>query len=435
MFCGLAAASMVVTWAADSAVQALFNTVSHKVANNVRNFPRYTCVQTIVRSQFQLPPAGSSCASAIANNDRNADSAVLRWHDRLRLDVAVGEKSEMYSWAGATQFEDGEISQLIGTGTSGSGEFGSFLVSVFGGDAQDFRFESLKETPTGKLAMFSFVVPIANSHYQYSVAKNSRATIGYKGSFLADPETADLRELDVQTEEFPPSEGVCRVADRIQYAQTKIGGNTFMLPKSASMDVVYRNSTEALNETTFSGCREYGVESTLRFDEDENGNPLTGAKKEVLKPVPPKTRLRVKISPEINSDKAAAGDPIIGVVTTAVKDKNGTIVRAGDRLHGRIVRMEQTMGASPRWTVAILFQTIERNGTEEKISLKAVDDGDRSPAAGVVGGGGRRGFGISPSNNGPSITSERPAGGGIFSFAESGNLILGQRFESEWETK
>ncbi len=425
---------MVVTWAADSAVQTLFNAVSHKVANSVKNFPRYTCVQTIVRSQFQLPRAGSSCASAIANNDRNADSAVLLWHDRLRLDVAVGEKSEMYSWAGATQFEGGDISQLIGNGTSGSGEFGSFLVSVFGGDAQGFRYESTKETPAGKLAMFSFVVPIAKSHYQYSASKNTRATIGYKGSFLADPETADLRELDVQTEEFPPLEGVCRVEDKIQYGQMKIGENSFMLPRTASMDVVYRNSTESLNETTFSGCREYGVESSISFDVDENGNPLSAARKAELKPVPPKTHLRVRISPEINSDKAAAGDPIVGMITAAVKEKNETIVRAGDKLHGRIVRLEQTMGASPRWTVAILFQTLERNGTEEKISLKPVDDGDRSPS-GCLAGGGRRGFGISPANNAPSITSERPVGGGIFSFAEPGNLILGQRFESEWETR
>src|SRR6185437_5422700 len=321
---------------------------------------------------------GSSCASAIANNDRNAKSALLRWHDRLRLDVAVGERSEMYSWAGASQFEEGEISELIGKGTSGSGEFGSFLVSVFGGDAQDFRYESEKETPDGKLALFSFVVPIAKSHYQYSTSTNRRTTVGYKGSFLADPETADLRELDVQTEEFPPSDGVCRVEDKIQYGQMKIGENTFMLPKSASMDVVYRNATESLNETTFSGCREYGAESTISFDVDENGNPRSAAQKAELKPVPPKTHLHVRISPEINSDKAAAGDPIVGVITAPVKVKGETIVRAGDKLHGRIVRLEQTLGASPRWTVAILFQTLERNGTEEKISLKPVDDGDRS---------------------------------------------------------
>ena len=428
--CSCLAAGITVVWAAEGGSQILFNEVRAKVIDNVRRFPRYTCVQTVVRSQFELPRTGSTCARAIANQAANPFDRVLRWHDRLRLDVAVGDKSEIFSWAGASKFEAGDISDLVSRGASGSGEFGSFLAAVFGGDAEGFVYHGLKDMPFGRVASYDFTVPLAKSHYQYAARGKGYTRVGYRGSFFADLDTAELKELDLLVDEFPVSDGVCRVEDKIQYARVKIGENTFMLPSVSSMDVVYNNSTESLNETSFGGCREYVGESTIRFDVDENGNVPDAEKRPELRPLPPKTHLRVRIDPPVNSDKAAAGDPITGVVMFPVKEKNDVVVHAGDKLHGRLVRLEQTMSVPPRWTVAILFETIELNGVEQKISLKPDDDGDRSPS-GPIGGRGR----ITPVGAGSSITSERPAGGGIFSFVEYGNLVLGQRFESEWETR
>jgi hypothetical protein len=427
-----AATGIAVLWAAESTAQMLFNKVRAQVVENVSRFPRYTCVQTVVRSQFELPPAGTSCATVIASGERNNAERILRWHDRLRLDVAVGEKSEMFSWAGASRFESGDITQMVARGASGSGEFGSFLASVFGGDAEGLLYRGLKDLPIGRVASFDYTVPVAKSHYKFSSGRKDYITVGYHGSFFADPDSADLRELDLETSEFPPADGVCRVQDKIEYARTQIGQGSFMLPKASSMDVIYRNATESLNETSFSGCREYVGESTIRFDVDENGNSTESAKRAELQALPPKTHLHVRINPPVDSDKAAAGDPITGVIDAAVKVKGETVVHAGDKLHGRIVRMEQSMGPTPRWTVAILFETIERNGIEQKVSLKPDDDGDRSPSSGP--GGGRRGGFTAPSAAG-SITSERPAGGGIYSFIEWGNLVLDRKFESEWETR
>jgi hypothetical protein len=196
------------------------------------------------------------------------------------------------------------------------------------------------------------------------------------------------------------------------------------------MDVIYRNSTESLNETTFAGCREYVGESTIRYDVDDKGITPDSEKRADLRPLPAKTRLQVKIEPAIDSDKAAAGDPITGVIEAAVKVKGETVVHAGDKLRGRIVRLEQDMAPLPRWTVAILFETIERAGVEQKVALKPLDDGDRSPHGPAAGG--RRGFTSTPVS---TATSERPAGGGIYSFAEAGNLVLGAKFESDWESK
>jgi hypothetical protein len=418
--------------AADSLAQILFTKIRAGVLENVRRFPRYTCVQTVTRSQFQLPQTGDSCANVIARNERIIAERSLRWHDRLRLDVAIGEKSEMFSWAGASQFESGDITQLVGHGATGTGEFGSFLAGVFGDEAEGFLYKGLRDMPFGRVASYDFTVPLAKSRYQYTSNSKSYTTVGYYGSFFADPDSADLRELDIEATEFPPTDNVCRVEDKIQYARTQIGQNSYMLPKTSSMDVIYRNATESLNETSFAGCREYVGESTLRFDVDENGNTAEAAARPELRPLPPKIRLRVKMNPPVDSATSAAGDPITGVIEFAVKQKGETIVRAGDKLLGRVVRLEQTLMPAPHWTVAVLFETIERNGIQEKVQLRPVDDGDRTGQLPVAVGRGGLSMSV-PSFGG--IVSERPAGGGIYVFSESGNLVLGPKFESEWETR
>ena len=413
-------------WAADAA-QELFNRTQQNVVANLKQFPRYVCVQTVTRSQYQLPPAGSTCASVIAGRDRNNADRILREHDRLRLDVAVGDKSDMYSWAGASQFDSEDIAHIVSRGTSGSGEFASFLTGVFGGDAQKFTYAGEKDLPAGRLAIFDFEVPGERSHYRYTVDGKDYSTIGYHGSFFVNPATAELRELDVDVHEFPQSVGVCRAQDRIEYAPTKIGEDTFLLPSHSTMDVVYRSQTESLNETAFSGCREYVGDSTIRFDVDENGNTPEEVKRRELPKLPPRTHIRVHIDPPVDSNTAAAGDPITGVVISPVKEKGVVLVNAGDKLKGRIVRLEQTMGSAPRWTVAIVFSKLERNGVEEKVTLKPDDDGDRAPMV--------RTFGRLRPQPASFITDERPAGGGIFSFQEAGDLVLGPNFVSEWETR
>ncbi|HEY4085442.1 MAG TPA: hypothetical protein VGM43_05865 [Bryobacteraceae bacterium] len=426
IFCAYAALGGLAVWAADAA-QELFNRTRENVVANLKQFPRYVCVQTVTRAQYQLPPAGSSCASVIAARDRKSAERILREHDRLRLDVAVGDKSDMYSWAGASQFDSEDIAHIVSRGTSGSGEFASFLTGVFGGDAQKFTYTGEKALPIGRLAVFDFEVPLERSHYRYTVDSKDYVTIGYHGSFFVDPATANLRELDVDVHDFPQSSHVCRAQDRIEYAQTKIGDNTFLLPSHSTMDVLYGNYSESLNETTFSGCREYVGDSTIRFDVDENGDTPEEVKRRALPALPPKTRMRVRIDPPVDANTAAAGDPITGVVTSPVKEKGVVVVNAGDKLVGRIVRLEQTMGPAPRWTVAIVFNKLERNGVEEKVSMKPDDDGDRSPMVRTMGR-------VRP-QPASFITDERPAGGGIFSFQEGGDLVLGPNFVSEWETR
>ncbi|HVW83841.1 MAG TPA: hypothetical protein VHB50_04145, partial [Bryobacteraceae bacterium] len=139
-------------------------------------------------------------------------------------------------------------------------------------------------------------------------------------------------------------------------------------------------------------------------------------------------RIRVKIDPPVNTETAAAGDPITGVVEHEVRQKGQAIVRTTDRLHGRILRLEQAMVPQPRWIVAIRFDSIERDGVQQKVTLRPLDDGDRTPQP--VRYIGRR----MQSVHAPE-QPERPEGAGLFILSGAGNILLDQKFHSEWETR
>jgi hypothetical protein len=186
--------------------------------------------------------------------------------------------------------------------------------------------------------------------------------------------------------------------------------------------------------THFSGCREYVGESTIRYDDPDDPNDKSSPAAEAraaLKSLPPKTHIRVKIDPPVNTETAAAGDTITGVVEHEVREKGQVIVRPTDRLHGRLLRLEQSMLPTPAWTVAIRFDSIERDGVIQSVHFKPTDDGDRrgTPPSGLRG---RLGPVVPQPQD---ATMKRPEGAGVFILPVAGNLVLDQKFHSEWETR
>jgi hypothetical protein len=402
--CALLLAAAALARAADPVVEDLFRKARDKVLDNARRMPRYTCVENISRAQYQ-PSRGrkpSSCPSIIAARRNLKSPGELVWRDRLRLDVAVVDGGEMFSWAGAGKFETHDLDRLVGGGASGSGDFGSFLAGVFGNETDAVRYLGLQNS----LALFEYNVPIEKSSYRYHT-NGPEKKIGFGGTFSLDPSNADVEQLVVATDQFAPGDAACRVEHVMNYQRVKIGDGDFLLPEVSAMNVVYQAGAESRNETHYSDCREYVGESTIRFDEvDPAAAPATA--KAGLQPLPPKVRLRIGLSKPIDLANTAAGDEVTGIV-----------LQANERVHGRILRLRQYLSPLPRWVIAIRFDTIERGGFEQPITLKPLDDGDR-PAR-------FRGPML------PRSVTERPEGAGVFIFSER-NLVLDQKFQSEWET-
>lgn len=433
---GLILLTALAALTADTPAQRLFDRLRGKVLDDMVKVPRYTCVETVTRHQYrpQVPLRATTCAGVITARAALTSPGVLTWHDRLRLDVAVGADSEMFSWAGARAFDTKDLDTLTASGSSGSGDFASFLGSVFGGAAEHFVYQGEKDTPLGRLTMFEYNVPLAKSHYSYRTGNGAKGITGYHGAFYAIPATAELRRLVVEATEFA-SGNVCRVLDTMDYQRAKIGSGDYILPEVSRMEVLYTDGEESQNETHYSGCHEFTGESTIRFDDPDEPNSAAAEAKAELQALPPKTHIRVRIDPPIDSLIAAAGDPITGVVESEVKQKGKVLVRTSDRLHGRVLRLEQFMFPDPHWLVAIRFDSIERDGVEQPVSLKPADDGDRTgQRVQQTPGLGRRGA-PTMSTAAALPTPERPPGGGVFILPGTGNLVLDRKFHSEWETK
>jgi hypothetical protein len=357
---------------ADPEIEELFKQARTKVLDNSNRMPRYTCVETIDRTQYQPTGKVQGCLPPGKGN------LVLR--DRLRLDVAVANGGEIFSWAGAGKFESHDVGSIVGGGASGSGEFGGFLMSVFGKETDQIRYGRQQND----LAIFDFTVPLAKSSYWYR-SNGPAAKMAYHGTFSVDPADGDLQQLVVEPDNFLPSDPVCMVRHEMDYTRVRIGNGTFMLPEVSSMNAVYRNGSETLNQTHYANCREYVGESTIRFDDVDTPGETVSAKAP-LQPLPPKTKLSIALTTPINTELAAAGDAIDGVV-----------LKSGYTVHGRILRLQETLVPAPKWLLEIRFDRIERNGMEQPISLRQL-----SPA---------------------------------FIFNQHGNMKLDQKFHSDWETQ
>src|SRR5580698_9623717 len=376
---------------ADPDPQELFRNVRANVLADVSHVPRYTCVQTVNRAQYR-PQYGTkpdSCRAMIAARRQLTSYGFLIVRDRLRLDVAVVDGAEAFSWAGARRFETSHVDELVKSGATGSGEFVSYLMSVFGNDTDSIGW-------LGQ-SLFAFNVPLEKSHYRYRTSGPERTT-GFHGTFLVDPASAELKRLTVVADEFPTREAACRVEDTMDYHRVKIGNGDFLLPEAATMDVLFNEGIESVNEIGYSDCHEYAGESSIHFDDDAAPDPAQPAAP--ARQLPPNLRFRIGLTSPIHSETAAAGDAVTGVILHEVKDRKlGIVARENDIVHGRILQLEQHMYPFAGWVLAIRFDTLEHAGVEQPLVLKS---------------------------------KERS---GTFVFAQAGNIVIDRSFQSEWETR
>jgi hypothetical protein len=162
----------------------------------------------------------------------------------------------------------------------------------------------------------------------------------------------------------------------MDYHRVKIGNGDFLPPEAATMDVLFNEGIESINEIGYSDCHEYAGESTIRFEDDatapaapksETTQPATPARQ-----LPPGLRFRIGLTSPIHSETAAAGDAVTGVVLHEVKDRKlGVVARENDVVHGRILQLEQHMYPLPRWLLTIRFDTLEHDGVEQPLALKS----------------------------------------------------------------
>ena len=351
-----------------------------KVIAAAEHLPNYTCVETVTR-QFYRPMASTlPRACSVTLEQRKHPTPDMMLHpfliDRLRLDVTMSGRGEIFSWAGASKFDDEGIDHVVRYGPMGSGAFGAFLIGVFR-DTASANFSREVSAGGRTLLEYAYHVPLSASKYKVKV-ENGWVNTGYGGSFQIDPETSEVVHLVVQTEELPEATGSCMAASTLDFAAVAIGLSQFQLPSRMSQHWVAPNGQEAENATTFSSCREYKGESTVTFFADPDAGKATTRKPTAVRAaIPDGLRFSLSLTAPITLATAAAGDIFRGALTAPLRDQHSKVLAPkGAIVEGRLLRLETYLDP-PQVFVVMRPRTIEIKGVPTPFA--AVRDNPRRP--------------------------------------------------------
>jgi hypothetical protein len=357
-----------------------------RVLESGERIPNHTCVETVQRDRFQPPTSrvAKSCDSLLARRRQAdyADSMRIALTDRLRLDVLLAGGREIYSWAGAGKFEEGDIDELIPEGAMGTGPYASMLLSVFRPRDPRFFFDGETTVRGRPLLQYSFVVTQQNSGYRVKAGKEWVIT-GYTGTLLVDPESASLERFTVRTDELPPETHACETQTTLDYDMVRLGAHDYLLPKAARQRFVGRDGNEVENTLTFASCREYRAESTLGFGDASGPGGRSAGKGAAVMPVG--LPVLVELAGVIHLDEAAAGDRIEGRLVEPVRGTGDQVVPRGAKVRGRLMRVETRYAQPPETTVALRWESVELDGEQAPLWLMPNRQAGKLKAGGIVG--------------------------------------------------
>jgi hypothetical protein len=300
--------------------------------------------------------------------------------DRLRLDVTLTAHGEIYSWVGASKFEDSGIDAVVHQGPISTGSFGAMLTIVFAQEPKTFQYRGATQQDGRTVMEYSFQETQADSRYKVKT-RDSWFNSAYSGSVQVDPQTYEVVRLTVQTGGLPPDAGTCQISSNMDFHMVPIGDRAFPLPKQGRQRFIDINGDEVENITTFGGCREYRGESTITFFPAPNspaGNSPDSAAT-VPAGVPAGLPFTFELTTPLSADTAAGGDPFSGRLVSALRVKGKTIAPAHALVEGRLLRVEMHRVAPENANFVLNPRTVEVGGV--KIPLSALRDFRRLPSA------------------------------------------------------
>ena len=337
------------------------------VAERAERLPDYMCVQTVDRSYFKrarvehpLP----SCDQMSAEKKGNAYKLKLQATDRLRLDVKVSGDEEIASWAGANRFDSGNVKEVISSGPYGTGSLGTMIDDIFVNGRNSFQYIGEETADGARLFEYSFFVPAVSSHY-FILTGRDRHTTAYTGTLWIDSDSFDLKRLAVRTRELSPDTGACEASTTVDYQRTRVGAGEFLLPRQSTLHFLMTDTSEMETAATYSDCREYRAESTIRFDDTaQQESAKSKAAFRGAAPPPAGLSVTLALTEPIDSDTAAAGDIVLEKVRKPVRASHSkdVLIPAGAVVRGRITRMEHWLEQPKHFTISILLESLEVNG-------------------------------------------------------------------------
>jgi hypothetical protein len=360
---------------ADVDSQLLLSRVRAKVASNATQVPRYLCRQRIERRQFVVDSKIRSCAALIQEKTRRTKFGLrLAADDRANLDVMLAEGAEIFSWPGGGQFETGHPGDLLSGGMAGSGDFASFVIDIFGLNAVTFHYAGACEGPS--CVRFNYEVPLASSHYVLKMSVRD-VTVGYTGTFDVDPGTADLlRVVVIPADPDGLLPEVCEMRTQMNYARSSSRTGGYMLPSATEKDLLLNDATYLENRTSYQGCRQFGSESVLKFDDDVPEAPSAGEQAARALSFPPGTQLELSLISKIDSQVSSAGDIVEAALTKSVRVGGRVSAPAGTIVRGHLTQLEHVYLPWNQVVIGIRFDRMMLEKTEIPLALAPLGEMD-----------------------------------------------------------
>jgi hypothetical protein len=340
---------------------AILEEARNKMLAEIPTRPHYTCIETIDRSYFSrrsLLASPPSCERLSADRKQGRAKLRLDATDRLRVEVAVIQGSEIYSWTGPASFSY-SLDQILQFGPTGTGAFAAHLLDIFSNPS--VRFQTLEQG--GENLAYAFRVPIEASRLVIKAGTQWRPA-GYSGSFDIDRSSLEMRRFTMQSDELPPETSLCEVSTTNEYQAEKTLG--LLLPSVSRSHDILRDATETDSVTAFSDCRESAPPPSVRETAQDMALPQQTFELALLTP--------------IDTATAAAGDIILAqLIEPILRPKSSQVLApAGSTVTGRIVQMEHRVFPRDYFVVSMAFDGVQAGGKFFKLRIKS--DGNRAPA-------------------------------------------------------
>lgn len=402
--------------AADDAGQIL-QQVRETVAAQIKKSANYTCVQTIDRTYFKnsrdlLP----GCAYESQTPARKETM-----HDRLRLDVAVSEGQEIYSWHGENNFSSSAINSVVKSGPISSGGFIGFLHNIFLDAGVQFSYTGRSVGNGVAVHAFAYTVPVASSRYHVQ-SKHGSPIVPFHGSFSVDATSFELASLTVVADGIPNDSSICSAETEVDYQIARISGRDSLIPSRFLLRIDDSSHIYTVSRNEYAQCREFRGESTLRFDLDDTGTQAAPKPVAIMGWLPAGITLRIGMRSPIDEKTAFTGDSIEGVLLDSAKlPGTQTTIPKGALLKGIITELEEFYDPGKYYFVRIEFRRLTFGNSTYLLN------GLHKP----VGTEGDKLYFLFGKPLPAPVTEELREGTIVF---DSRHFRLDHRFSGEWET-
>ncbi|MBV8550283.1 MAG: hypothetical protein JOY54_03205 [Acidobacteriaceae bacterium] len=413
---GILLVAAVFCRAADDPQQVL-EEIRQKVQQQLSKSANYACTETLYRNYFlSTVPLSAACAAKSSPAQRKEFA-----HDRLRLDIAVSENAELYSWRGENNYSSKQIDEIVQSGPISSGGFVGYLQNIFLGKDIEFRYTGRSTANSVETFHFEYTVPKAASQYEI-IMPNGRSVVPFHGSFSASAASLELVSLKVIADDIPFGSNICSAETEVTYQLLPISGRTELIPATFELSLDDDEHMFTVSRGEYSHCHEFRAESTLRFDYSDTTALPSAARSAVVERLPAGLVLKVSLATPIDEETSFTGDPVDAVLASPLKiPRTGETIPRGARLHGVITQLESRSQPGNHYFVKIVFERLTWG--ERSYLLRAIHkpsdkeiDHMSSPYGGVL----------------PKSYSRQINDGVLIITA--GHLHLDQRFTGDWRT-